>query len=508
MIRVRLSFLLLSFIAAWVPTVGQAQVLRLGGEEEAAARAAAELATKESTSKEVRFHAAAEVQPAMKYEFSVPSIRRQPDNAVVHILRAHVLLNQGDNPDLQRQWYEKHPDALELPIAQFPREEAREYLRHFAPVLKELYQAERAEDIDYDIRVKDLRGRDVYDIVLPEIQQARDLARLIELEAILAISEKRFDDAIQSLRNGFRLAEITDHMGKHFIVGKLVAIAIHSTMLGNVELMIRQPDSPNMYWALASLPNSMGDMREAFASEQLALENTLEGVMQLPTDPLADAAWQQRLVTTVANVLHIRGELIPGIPGDEPVAQRDWSRLFGGLIVLFHGESSKHELRGRGVSVEQVAAMSYSEAVIRVTQQQLQSLQSNYYKWALVPYTVANLKRPEEQLALTAQNPLQPAALVAGLVFPGIEPAIKAGDRVVTKRNQLITLEAIRAYAAANENKLPESLDDLEPVPAWRQAGSGEAFRYKRVSEREAVLQRERYWPHDEDAELQLILAP
>lgn len=505
MLRCWITVLSLCWLMAGTNAPCSAQILRLTDENP---RGVAKPGTQpeETVRKEFRFTAAAEPSPPLRYQFWVVPVRREPGNAVAHLLRANVMLSNVSNlQQLQRDWQKTYEAVEELPLSKFPTKEARTYLENFRSVLDALRLAERVERIDYDFRVQELRGLAFFGTLLPEIQRARDFARLLHVEAKLAIAEGRYDDAIESLRTGFRLAEIVSKLGSSFIVAKLVAIAIDSMMLDAAQTMMQQPGAPNLYWALASLPDDMGDMRYALEGEKLAFENSLHRVTQLPSEPISHEAWQNRIVATVNDARQLQDSSSPDIDGTH-------ARMIAGILVLTHGDLSKESLRGQGLSKDALETMTYSEAAIRATRERLLKLQSEYYKWSLVPRSEANINELAEQYLKDqmTHDRLHPATLLASLLLPAVQAAQAAGDRVLTKRNQLITLEAIRAYAAANDNRLPASLEKLQPLPAWKQAGTAKPFEYERISDTEAVLRRAPYWPgrHDQDAEIGLTIGP
>jgi len=63
-----------------------------------------------------------------------------------------------------------------------------------------------------------------------------------------------------------------------------------------------------------------------------------------------------------------------------------------------------------------------------------------------------------------------------------------AAQRTQRQHAFLTTLEALRAYASEHKGELPESLDDLHPLPAWSDPTTGKPFNYRRTDPRQAVL--------------------
>lgn len=502
MLRFRVALLCLCGLSA-LPSRSQGQVLRLSDDAPQSSKEAAE-ASKEKDRKVFNFEAAGEPKPAMRYEFWEPEIRREPGNAMTHMLRAYVMSLDVAYADQERDWNKKHDNVFEQPLADFPIKDATAYLEQFRNVLEELKQAGRVNRTDYELRIKELRGTAVYSTLLPEFQRSRDLVRLVSLQARLAIAEGRYDDAIQHIKTGFRLGEIVAEMGKPFIIGKLVAVSINTIMLEEVETLLQQPGAPNLYWALATLPDEIGDMRDSLEGERLAFENTLYGIMHLPDEPLSEDAWRERITTAVSDFMQLQGHVYTRRHDREEAT----AKFMAAAVLLAYGDAGKASLRQQGVPQEIVDAMSYSEATVRATRESSLTLLSEYYKWLLIPRSQSStVDLAERYLAQQREsNPTDLAVIVGSLMMPAFQAAQAAGDRLLTRRNQLITVEAIRAYAAAHDGQLPTSLEKLEPLPAWQQARSNAPFEYQKVSNTEALLRRSTSFSSEPDAEFQLLL--
>jgi hypothetical protein len=66
------------------------------------------------------------------------------------------------------------------------------------------------------------------------------------------VQDKRFDKAVQSMQTGLAMAR---HVADSpILIQALVGTAIANLMLQPAEEWIGSPDSPNLYWALAVLP--------------------------------------------------------------------------------------------------------------------------------------------------------------------------------------------------------------------------------------------------------------
>ncbi len=60
---------------------------------------------------------------------------------------------------------------------------------------------------------------------------------------------------------GYRLAEFAQCSGDCNLINGLVSVAISGITFSIVEELSQQADAPNLYWALASLPDVLWDQR-------------------------------------------------------------------------------------------------------------------------------------------------------------------------------------------------------------------------------------------------------
>ena len=450
---------------------------------------------------------ASEPSPALRYRFWVPEVRREGGNAITNMLRASSLVREIPNrQQLDVQWSEQWPPQLDAqPIDQFPKAQAREYLAKYQQVLSELAEMDKASRIDYEQHWNELKGIDVISVLFPEIQQSRHLARLIQTQARLAIAEGRFEDAIESIRIGFRLSEVVSHMGRSFLIGKLVSIVICRDMLGEVEVLIQQPGAPNLYWALASWPNELDNLQSATEGEMVAIERMFYRLTELPDEPITDAAWQARISTTTDDLLRMADSTTL----NDPEAQKRATALWAGLSLLLYGDRSK-ELLLAGQEIKN-PNISYSEALVRHTREELMQLLNDYFKWSLLSLDASAYRDRSDALISRARvQSLTPASLIASQTLPSLYSVHDQHRRMVNFRNRLITIEALRAYAAEHNTtlpeKLPSQLDEVTTLPAWNTSIDGQAFQYQRTSPTQATLKYASPWPLDPRSQTELSL--
>ncbi len=98
----------------------------------------------------------------------------------------------------------------------------------------------------------------------------RDLARLLALRARLEVTQKRYENAIETIRTGLAMAR---HIGEGpTVVQGTVGVAIAAMVLRCVEDLAQGPGSRNLNAALRALPQPLIDAEQAISSELKRLD--------------------------------------------------------------------------------------------------------------------------------------------------------------------------------------------------------------------------------------------
>ena len=147
-----------------------------------------------------------------------------------------------------------------------------EFIRDWG-MLKEVDRASRRAYCDWEMAPR-LREEGI-SMLLPDVQGLHEFARYLKIRAKLELADRQYDKAAYTLQTGLQLGRHTAH-GPTLIQG-LVGAAITNIMMGEVEEWVGTPGSPNLYWALTSLPQPFIDLRMGFQGEKLMLENLLPG---------------------------------------------------------------------------------------------------------------------------------------------------------------------------------------------------------------------------------------
>ncbi len=431
---------------------------------------------------------AAEPSPALKYRFGIPLDQRQPGNVESNVSLAIIMYLQNPlRSKLDSQYVEivqalPEPDNGTVIPSEALRNQVRDYLDSHADVLKQLHYALRLDALDSNYAVSDMHGSDAHDANVAIAQNHRALAWLLQLECSLAIAEGRFDDAVGALQSGYRLAEVA-LLGDHeTVITQLVSLAIFGMISSEVQTIIQLPNTPNMYWALASVPQ-----KELFspraAMERAMLENSRRLFPRSikDIDQASESQSEIKLIELVANVQAAshgnHREFVPP-PGQ--------NRLIAALAVAMLSDRARSEIKD--------ADAGNCQALLKWTTVSFQAAIEEAFKWSILPLEL-RLSRADlidDWLASFQGVPDSPGGALATLVLPAVQAFDSAVARNQRHHALLITLEALRAYAAENSGALPETLDKLTPLPAWTDTSTGKPFEYHRIDQHHAVIHIEK----------------
>ena len=333
---------------------------------------------------------------------------------------------------------------------------------HAAAILRLELSARRADD-----------GRCI-EILLPDCQDMRQWARLLQLKARVETAEHAYDQAVNTIETGMAFGR---HVSQGpFVINSLVGVAICTVMLDRVEELISQPGAPNLYWALTALPRPLVSMREALETEQRVAENLVPELTRA-NEPHSSAEWGDLLAKIYDRLRHLAVRIM----GDAQVNATLRSQLNLDL-ASFKKEnvaSSREYLKTIGhTDAQQVQTMSEDEVVTRALVGQYRDLRDDLFKLGYLPWRDARSRIKEKEQWLKAVKP-GPMTVLAELQPPIIK---LLNSQAVPDRRiaALRVIEAIRLYAASNQGNPPEQLNQITEVPVPDDPATGKPFEYRR----------------------------
>jgi hypothetical protein len=432
---------------------------------------------------------AAEPDPPLKYSLVPAYGDLQPGNAATSYYRAITLLPTDENlvfGDEQTRW-------CEVPLAEFPCDEARKWLNRFHGALSELQVATLRETCDWNHRVRELQGLDPVEFLLPEMQKLRELARILRVKARLEIAERRFDDALATMTMGYRLAKNIED--SPLLISALVGIAVAKVMEPCVTDWM-EAGGPNLYWALASLPDPLFDIRTAMQQE---MNLPLQMFPFLKDPEHADHTPEQwkKIIAEVTQQLSDLNQLTSA--GRERDVNADLiAQSMATTIILAGYSAAKEQLVASGMDAATVEAMPVGQVVAIQTVRTYRKAYQEMMKWTFLPYGQAREPMDASMADLQAkgfigQSGGMPCVIpIVPLLLPAVSSATLAPVRLQRDLAALQTIEAIRMSLARSGGQWPQTLDELSFAPAPIDPMTGQSFTYTKL----------------ENGNVELILAP
>ncbi len=414
---------------------------------------------------------AREPRPALKYQLLPPLLERRPGNAAVQYLKVPhdmtALFASSAFWTTVGNW-------AEMPLPELRKAaggEGKQYawIVNRSGIFDMLDRGARCESCDWDIPI---REGDFYSIPLPDVQTNRQSARILAARARLQIAYGRYDEAVRTLRTGYAL-------GRHVaqaptLIHGLVGAVIAGMMSKQVETFIQQPDAPNLYWALASLPRPVVDFRPAFEGEMASVYLQFPDLRDLDKKSYTAEHWRQLLQQTDDKMVELTLSGVLDLP-----LQRQ-ARHVGLAVSMLEGyPRAKRFLIARGRSPAEVEAMPVPQVILLYTMQNYEEDRDDMFKWLAVPYPEARrgLEQVDRKLRDRSGREIFP---LAQLFLPALRAVKECEARTDRNIAALEVLEAIRLYAADHDGRLPESLKDITEVPIRLDPLRGEPFLYQR----------------------------
>lgn len=396
--------------------------------------------------------------PALKYQLLPSAADRTSGNPVLmYYLAQNAMPGKGSAAEEQRQ-RDQISSYLELPLSDLPAKEVEALLSRYATTLRQVETGALREDADWGLPLSE-----GFTMILPNLSDFRQMAKVLSLRARLEIAQGRFDQAIHTIQIGLSMGR---HVGEGgpTVINSLVGIAIEALILERVQELISQ-GGPNLYWALAGLPEPLVGIRQAMEYERQVLAMSrpeFHKAMAGPISPAEGAA----LLRTIGELRFLgRGDVKRLGPLGEAV-----------LAARYYG-IGKRTLIERGRSRDQVEAMPVGQVAALYLMEDYLHWRDETFKWFGLPYWQARAGLESSQQAfgkwVASGGWLNP---LTGLL-PTLGRAYFLQASLDRTRAALQTIEAVRSYAAHHDGRPPQTLDQLE-LPAPSDPVTGKAFQY------------------------------
>jgi hypothetical protein len=407
--------------------------------------------------------------PALRYRLVPSSADLNPGDAAPIYLRIRHEMQE----EAWRQISEKPLKWLELPLKDFPTAEARQFVDLWNSRLKQIDFGTRRKTCDWNYTLPEERLNAIA-ILLPDAQSMRVWGRLLALKARVEIAERRYDDAIRTIETGLAFAR---HVGEGpFLINGLIGIAIATQMLHQCDDLIAQPGSPNLYWALTTLPRPLVGLRNQIELEAKLFENLIPELSERELDkPRTPSEWASLLARMHEGLVKwSRFDVQQG--GNLPALREISARELAQFRIESLPRAKEHLKASRKRTDQELGAMPADQIIALYLADGYREMWDHYFKISYLSTRIAI-----SQFAASEQDRIAAKQGPFALFFQYL-PALRAGmiaelriDRVVSI---LRAIEAIRLHAAAHDGALPVSLDQVTEVPMPDDPATGKPFEY------------------------------
>ena len=270
------------------------------------------------------------------------------------------------------------------------------------------------------------------------------------------------------------------------LIQLLVGLALQSIMLERVEDWIARPDSPNLYWALTTLPQPLIDPRIGFQGESLFLEAMVPNLAKLRNGPLPKDDAPRIIQGVLKDLGRLGGELNPE-PNESKATLGQLG--FAGYVVWQY-PAAKQELIERGRPAKQVDDMAGSQVVFLNSLERFFEIRDAQWKWIGVPYYQARPGLRESETMYKKSREKYSTDLffsVFSLVLPASDHVLFSVARQERRMAALRTIEAVRMHAATHGGTPPHQLADVKIVPVPNDPVTGKPFGYE-LKDRTVIL--------------------
>ncbi len=363
------------------------------------------------------------------------------------------------------------PDVwLQTAPADLPLERVKEYLNYSSFQTRYLEQAVQRRHCDFDRNIREVDNPIGY--LLPEVQALRDLARLQSMRFRLAIVENRPRDALRIFGQQLALGHHLDD--EEFLVSNLVGIACAGIGIQDSLYLSEQAEAPNMYWAIAALPQPLVSMEKALAYERQFLFEQFKQLRDIDETPQPPIYWK-RLLESLAVDIAQWGEM--RLPGGAYTAAG-----FTALVATAYPGAKLFLVEELKMEADLVEALPVPQVVVLAMRRIHEQLRDEVFKMQYVPLAQRDGFASEKAMQRVF-NKYGGVGALSGMFLPAIQAALGAKDRLQQQLALLQTIEAIRDHLASHAGQLPEELSELR-LPAPLDPQTSQPFEYHREAGR------------------------
>jgi hypothetical protein len=377
-------------------------------------------------------------KPALKYQLLPEVGELNPGNAAQWYLRCFA---EQRNFFFSKSGVDERNLLLTQPLSQIPIEKFRNY---GGSALTQADWAARLDTVDWQV-VQRLQSGDS-ELLQPELGPLHVLGIALRARTRVELAAHHPDDAVRTIKTLFAFAR---HLGENPTeAANRLGLKIESLALDAVEEMIQQPESPNLYWALTSLPSPIVELRKGMQGSGVLMARTLKPIRD---DAVMSSDEIEKVVAHLSGVLGLAREEA----GKPPRSFR--SVLAARCADADQLRAARKRLLDAGVAEGLVPNFPPLQTVLLDAKLDYEQRRDNLVKLlAIAPWQIAALSEQERKAG-------------AGGLLADFLPSVTALRQLQCGLEQRIALlrcvEALRMFAAEHGGKLPHTLGELGVPP-------------------------------------------
>lgn len=428
--------------------------------------------------------------PALKYRFLPDRSELVPGNAAVFYHRAILTLTSNRRNASEQNRADGKPKSNEDPVIRWlagpigaiPLDAAKAHLEPYRRALKEAELGTLRATCDWEFDSRD----EGFELLMPEIQEMRELGRLAALTARVAVLAGDFDAALRWIRVGSAMARHTSQGPT--LIQALVGVFMQGQLIRPIEDLIQSPGAPSYAWALAWRPRPVIDLARPLEGERALLGRAIPEFGQLDVGPMSvdeakrigDALRRKLGQLSDSPALAWTGAEPAAADAGPPPLDGFAARLAFASMVASAYPDARRSLVAGGRPAAEVEAMPAMQAVGIATLRDFERIRDDVDRWSALPYWQgggpADPDFQEAKNRARAGGPLL-AALVS--LLPNTGGVQLATLRVERQLDALQCIEAIRLYAGAHGGALPPDLASITEAPVPIDPATRRPFEYE-----------------------------
>jgi hypothetical protein len=412
-------------------------------------------------------HARSPRPPVMRHRLLPAWSETRDANAAPQYHRAILLISQttAHLPQPNELW-EKLDTWRTMPLGELPLDDVERTVASFSHALQEAHHGARRRFCRWDLPIEE-QQRELFSILLPEIQEIRAIARILAVRIRLRLARGDVDTALTDLQTGYAMAR---HVAEeNFVVSGLVGLAVASLMHQQLLTAMTLDDAPNLYWSLTNLPNPLIDIRSSLEVERDSIFAMFPELKEARVAQFPEEAWNDRLHQVSDRVRQYANK------------SDSWKQALEGLALFGQVDVIRQRLSERtGTPIEEIRAMPASRAILWYSGLAYEEQRDEAYRAVGLPYheAVAIYQQDQARRDSDSSASIDPLKLAATFL-----PACQQFHRSMALQQRWIELlriiEAVRDHAQAH-GQLPDALDDVTSLPVPMNPISGASFLYSR----------------------------